>query len=59
MAREIIHIPGEVLHETELAYRFTDGSGDPVWLPKSQCEWDEDEEIMDMPEWLAIEKGLI
>jgi uncharacterized protein (DUF2461 family) len=30
-----------------------------VWLPKSQVEVDERRNIITMPEWLAIEKGLI
>ena len=53
-----IGIDGEVEDETGLAYRFTDGVL-RVWLPKSQCEWDEGERVMTMPEWLAKEKGLI
>lgn len=24
------------------------------WVPKSQCEWDEKDKTMQMPEWLAI-----
>lgn len=65
----IIFIEGEVLHETAGAYLFTDGSmlkmadGTPStspkasWLPKSQCEWDGEQ--MQMPVWLALDKGLI
>lgn len=29
-----------------------------IWFPKSQCNINEDEEIIEVPEWLAIEKGL-
>jgi len=29
-----------------------------VWLPKSQCEIDEFEMVVEVPEWLAIEKGI-
>lgn len=56
--RELCDIAGEVRFETENAYRFFDGTR-LVWLPKSQCEWDKDEKIMTMPEWLAKEKELI
>ena len=30
-----------------------------VWLPKSQAEWGEANKTMQMPEWLAFERGLI
>lgn len=32
--------------------------GKRVWLPKSQCEFYEDEGVVTMPDWLAIEKEL-
>jgi hypothetical protein len=51
-------ISGELRGETERAFRFYDGKT-TVWLPKSQCEWDDLEKIMTMPEWLAKEKELI
>lgn len=57
MRSDIIDIPGEIQGETERAFRFNDGRV-TVWLPKSQCEWDEDAKTMAMPEWLAIEKEL-
>jgi hypothetical protein len=63
---DIIEITGEVLHETEDAYLFTDGTKEKdgkntvnVWLPKSQCEWDKGDKTMQLPEWLALDKGLI
>lgn len=68
---DIIAIKGKVIQETEKAYLFTDGSmlktacGKPStvpkaqWLPKSQCEWDDHDKEMQLPEWLAIEKGLV
>ncbi len=58
MSRELIDIAGEILGETDKAYRFYDGIR-TTWLPKSQCEWDADEKTMAMPEWLAKEKELI
>ena len=55
---DLIDISGEIKAETERAYRFYDGK-ETVWLPKSQCDWNEEEKTMTMPEWLAMEKGLI
>jgi hypothetical protein len=37
---------------------FFDGSKE-VWLAKALCEWSEEEKVMQMPEWLAMERGLI
>lgn len=55
---KLIDIAGEIVGETEKAFRFYDGKS-TVWLPKSQCEWDETDKTMAMPEWLAEEKELI
>jgi len=55
---DLIDLFGEIRGETDMAYRFYDGIH-TVWLPKSQCEWDEDRCEMTMPEWLAKEKDLI
>jgi hypothetical protein len=54
----LVDIAGELQVETEKAYRFFDGTR-TVWLPKSQCQWDPDDKIMTMEEWLAVEKELI
>jgi hypothetical protein len=58
--RELVDISGELCSpfETEKAYHFYDGQRE-VWLPKSQCEWDDRAKVMTMPEWLAMEKELI
>lgn len=52
-----------ILRETSKAYRIRFDENFPLpkdeWIPKSQVTIDEDEEIVLMPEWLAIEKGLI
>ena len=58
MRSTLVDIAGEIKGETEKAYRFFDGNK-TVWLPKSQCEWDEDEKVMTMEEWLARYKELI
>lgn len=55
---KLIDITGQILSETERAYFFTDGEK-KVWLPKSQVEWDEEDNTITMPEWLAIEKELV
>jgi hypothetical protein len=55
---DLVDIPGTLQGGTEKAYRFYDGKI-TVWLPKSQCEWDEESHVMTMPEWLAIEKELV
>lgn len=57
---DLVDIAGELVKpfETDLAYRFFDGER-TVWLPKSQCEWDARDKVMTMPEWLAMDKGLI
>lgn len=58
MKVELVDIAGEIKHETEKAYLFYDGSK-TVWIPKSQCEWDEMDKVMTMPERVAMDKGLI
>ena len=54
----ILDLDGEVRGETERAWRFYDGRT-TVWLPKSLCEWDAESKTMQVPEWLALNKGLI
>lgn len=55
---DIIEIAGELRHETEKAYLFYDGNKE-VWIPKSQGEWCAKDRVMQLPEWLAMEKELI
>ena len=55
---DLVDIAGILKHETDRAYLFHDGVQD-IWLPKSQCEWDAATKTMAMPEWLAMDKGLI
>jgi hypothetical protein len=58
-----VEITVEIKHETEKAYRVTDGENEH-WIPKSQLE-DDPEHISGstytiiIPEWLAQSKGLI
>lgn len=58
MKSDLVDVAGEIRGETDKAYRFFDGE-QTVWLPKSQCEWDDHDNTMAMPEWLAQDKGLI
>jgi len=53
---ETVEIFGEVETETDSAWLFSDGAT-TAWLPKSQCGWDEDQQIMTVPEWLATKAG--
>ena len=56
---------GELRHETEKAYCVYDGTNE-VWIPKSQVQdtqqiggaFSADWEFT-IPEWLALEKGII
>jgi hypothetical protein len=57
---KLIDIAGVKKHETDKAWLADVGLEQPVWLPKSQVEYYDDYGgIFTMPEWLAIEKGLI
>lgn len=59
--RELVDIPCILKHQTDKAYLVDVGELTSVWLPKSQCEYHKEgkNEIITMPEWLAIEKELI
>lgn len=48
----------ELVSETELAY-LVDMDGERFWVPKSKCTYDENEEELTIPEWLALDKGMI
>jgi hypothetical protein len=55
---DIVDVPCTIKHETDLAVLINDGDKD-YWLPFSQVEVDRTANVVSMPEWLAIEKGLI
>lgn len=59
--RELVDLPCILRHETRRAYLLDFGEKEPVWLPKSQCEYHKEgrNEIVTLPEWLAKEKDLI
>jgi len=58
-----VYVCVEIKMETEKAFGVTDG-GELMWLPKSQITLLEDggpgdTVEMEIPEWLAIKKGLV
>lgn len=56
---ELIEIEYDILpHETDKAWLFVI-NGEEVWLPFSKCEIDTKAETVSVPEWLAMEKGLV
>jgi hypothetical protein len=58
MRDAVVDIEVEVLSETATAWRVRDNETlTAVWIPKSQGEIEDG--ILTVPEWLAIEKGLI
>jgi hypothetical protein len=58
-SRELIDIEyDELKHETDMAYLVII-DGDEVWIPKSVCELDEDNQIIEVQEWFAEKEGLI
>lgn len=57
MNHDLIDIAGEIRAQTDKAVQFFDGDKS-VWLPRSQIEINDDGTIT-MPEWLALDKGLI
>ena len=63
---DIVEVSCSVVKETPAAYLIDAGltKADKVtpayvWVPKSECEWDDGDKTMQMPEWLATDKGLI
>jgi hypothetical protein len=56
---DIIDITCTIVRETEKAYNIDHGDKERVWVPKSLCVYDANDKTMAMPEWLAMEKGLI
>jgi len=44
--------------ETQKAYCFLlEGSAVPIWVPKSQCDYDADSETVHISAWLVGEKA--
>lgn len=62
---DIVEFSKELMRETDKAYCFDSGKIDEnknpigIWVPKSQCEYDKNDLCLQMPEWLAMDKGFI
>ena len=60
---DLVDITALLLGETDKAIRIDGGHEAPVWLPKSQVEYERNGDgstfTVTLPEWLAKEKGLI
>ncbi len=56
---ELVDIACIIVAETERAWKIDHGGDEECWVPKSQCEWDSETKTMTMPQWLAIDKGII
>lgn len=69
MKSTLVDIPCEKRAERDKSIAIWDGEMETTvdgrerekwtWLPKSQVEFDEDAGTVTMPEWLAIERGLV
>lgn len=64
MKSDLIDITVHLLHETDRAVLVTGSTPDKgVWLPLSQIEIEPADtgglHVVTLPEWLAIERGLI
>jgi len=46
-----------LLHEGEMAW-LIEIDGRQVWLPKSECELDEDDGTIEVPKWICDEEDL-
>lgn len=55
---ELHEFAGKYLHETDDAYFIFDGDKE-ICLPISQTEMNHTKDTFFIPEWLAIDKGLI
>lgn len=58
----LVDIACVLKHETAAAYLVDDGINEALWLPKSQVElWEDARQgtMVTLPEWLALEKGMI
>lgn len=55
---DLVDIECKLLMTKEKAY-WIDVDGTRVWVPRSLCEWDATDRTMAMPEWLAVDKGLV
>lgn len=57
-ASDLVDVEADLMFETEKAYKIKCGSSEPVWVPKSICEYD-GKVTFTMPERFAYDKRLI
>lgn len=49
----------QIVHSTDLAWLIEfEHDKEAIWIPKSQCEVDEDDNIVTMRETVAVEKEI-
>lgn len=48
-----------LIRDTPDSWLILTADDEEVWLPKSQVELDDDESVVMVPEWLAIDRGLV
>lgn len=54
----VIDIEGRLKHQTPQAYLFnSDDDGEDYWIPKTQADYADG--VLTLPEWLAIDKGMV
>lgn len=53
--KDAIIIKATFIRETKNSF-YLDCEGDPVWFPKSQVNFDQKKEELEIPKWLAKEK---
>jgi len=61
MSDEMVEVFGTIIHVTDKAILLNDGDKE-VWLPISQISYSGgvgDDVIVEMEEWLAIDKNLV
>ncbi len=60
---DLIDLTVIVKHRTDRAVLVDDGGEVPIWVPLSQCEFSRNigrrTHTLTLPEWLALEKGMI
>ena len=56
---DLVDVDAILVHETENALLVDIGEPENVWLPKSSCIYYQEQEIVTVPERLAIEKGMV
>ena len=57
--RPLVDLPVALVAETGKAWKVEAGTGVIAWVPKALAEYDPDTHTLTLPEWLAIERGLV